>query len=94
MNENKTSDWYLRWLRCRYPSYDDPGMPIDFSGGDLIICPDEAEPSKTTYEDITWIDSYGTPHTKRARIDWYSRAKNAYVDNTDSTTECVCESLL
>lgn len=68
---------------------------IDFSGDSTIVFPDKDTVLKTSYEDVTWIDSSGTLHTQRARIEYYPHHKMAFCDPEDRLKdECYCESLL
>lgn len=68
---------------------------IDFSGDTTIVFPDKDTVLKTSYEDVTWIDSSGTLHTQRARIEYYPHHKMAFCDPEDRLKdECYCESLL
>lgn len=68
---------------------------IDFSGDSTIVFPDKDTVLKTSYEDVTWIDSSGTPHTQRAKVEYYPHYKMAFYDPEDgSKDECYCESLL
>lgn len=68
---------------------------IDFSGDATIVLPDKDTVLKTSYEDVTWIDSYGTSHTQRAKIEYYPHYKMAFCDPEDRLKdECYCESLL
>lgn len=68
---------------------------IDFSGDTTIVLPDKDTVLKTSYEDVTWIDSYGTPHTQRAKVEYYPNYKMAFCNPEDRLKdECYCESLL
>ena len=68
---------------------------IDFSGDAAIVLPDKDTVLKTSYGDVTWIDSSGTSHTQRARIEYYPHYKMAFCDPEDRLKdECYCESLL
>lgn len=68
---------------------------IDFSGDSTIVFPDKDTVLKTSYEDVTWIDSSGTLHTQRARIEYYPHHKMAFCDPEGRLKdECYCESLL
>ena len=68
MYGSKISDDYLKWLKYRF--LDDDGLTIDFSNDSdsLIAYPDNDTTLGTTYEDVIWIDSYGTLHTQRAAV--------------------------
>lgn len=87
-----------------FRSYWDPGiihpeirnddLSIDYSGDAIITFPDKDTVLKTAYEDITWIDSYGTLHTRRAKVEYYPRHKMAFFDTEEPQDECYCESLL
>lgn len=68
---------------------------IDFSGDTTIVLPDKDTVLKTSYGDVTWVDSSGTSHTRRARIEYYPHYKMAFCDPEDRLKdECYCESLL
>ena len=68
---------------------------IDFSGDAAIALPDKDTVLKISYEDITWIDSYDTLHTQRAKVEYYPNYKMAFCDSEDRLKdECYCESLL
>lgn len=68
---------------------------IDFSDDAAIVLPDKDTVLKISYEDITWIDSCGTPHTQRAKVGYYPNYKIAFCDSEDELKdECYCESLL
>lgn len=68
---------------------------IDFSGDAAIALPDKDTILKTSYEDVTWIDSYGTSHTQRAKVEYYPNYKMAFCGPEDELKdECYCESLL
>lgn len=67
---------------------------IDFSGDATIVLPDKDTVLKISYEDVTWIDSYGAPHTQQAKVEYYPRHKIAFFDTEGPQNECYCESLL
>ena len=96
MYGSKISDDYLKWLKYRF--LDDDGLTIDFSNDSdsLIAYPDNDTTLGTTYEDVIWIDSYGTLHTQRAAVVHYPKCTMAFLNNNESEPqdECCCESLL
>ena len=72
----------------------DPKIERLFSSYWTRDMPNPIYNSGNTYENITWIDSYGTPHTRRAKVEHYPGHKIAYFDAEEPQNECYCESLL
>lgn len=72
----------------------DPKIERLFSSYWTRDMPNPIYNSGNTYENITWIDSYGTPHTRRAEVEHCSRYKIAFFDTEEPQDECYCESLL
>ena len=73
----------------------DPKIERLFSSYWTRDMPNPIYNSGNTYEDVTWIDSYGTPHTQRAKVEYYPHCKMAFCDPEDGLKdECCCESLL
>nr|DAH59458.1 MAG TPA: hypothetical protein [Caudoviricetes sp.] len=77
-----------------HPEFHEDDLTIDYSDNATVIFPDKDTVLKTTHEDVTWIDSYGTPHTRRAKVEYYPRCKIAFFDTEEPQNECYCESLL
>lgn len=83
------------YLNHNTPISHSDDFDIDFSGDATIVLPDKDTVLKISYEDVTWIDSYGTPHTQRAKVEYYPHCKIAFYDHEDGLKdECYCESLL
>ena len=74
----------------------DPKIERLFSSYWTRDMPNPIYNSGNTYENITWIDSYGTPHVQRARVEHYPECTMAFLNKNESEpqNECYCESLL